>query len=203
MGVGEETKKWRVLILYSHLFLSLSTLSCLPMCALFNCSFSRRYEPHLNLQDTTAYAQITNGFLNLPHVSHLLKTRPAHAYPHNFTQYFIWHIGFFIWGSKADSFWSPVHRKRLLFQWFQFSVTSFWRTMSLLHISLTIPYTLYDSFSYYLSVLGFYVLIVYQLHLFICGLTNFNDSQHQVLNPFYSYLKVTYGHLLVCTSSLT
>lgn len=82
-------KKRRVLILCSLFFLSLSTLSCLPMCALFNYSFSRHSEPCLDIQDAVARALITNSFLNLPRISHLLKTRLAYAYPHNFTQCFI------------------------------------------------------------------------------------------------------------------
>lgn len=68
LGVGEEIKKWRVIILYSLLFLSLSTLSRLPIHALLNYSFSRHYE-HPDLQVTTFHALITNGFLNLPHIS--------------------------------------------------------------------------------------------------------------------------------------
>lgn len=97
---------------------------------------------------------ITNDFLNLHHVSHLLKTRPSPTYLYNFTQYFNWYISFFIWGSKADRFWSPLRRRCLLFP---FSATSVWKIMALLYISLLVPYKVYDSFSYYLSVL--YVLI--------------------------------------------
>lgn len=93
-------------------FFSLSTLSCLSVCVLLNYWFSRLCEPCLELQDATPHELVTNVLLSLAYFSRVLKKRAAFAYPHNFTQYSVWHMGFFIRFIKADIF--PMDKKILL-----------------------------------------------------------------------------------------
>lgn len=112
LAAKQDLGRWRVLILYSLFFFSLSTLSCLSVCALLNCWFSRLCEPCLELQDATPHELVTNVLLSLAYFSRVLKKKAAFAYPHNFTQYSVWHIGFFIRFIKADIF--PMDKKILL-----------------------------------------------------------------------------------------